>query len=84
MRTYSDAIRGDQMHAGTRRPMHARPSIQPNHIDGPVLTFRDGQMHWLTIWERLMFRFGLTDAERIERKRRPNLMRAIERARTKV
>lgn len=68
MQTYSD--RG---HPGVGYPISARPSIQPNHIDGPMLVFRDGQLHWLTIWERIQFALGLTDAEKLERKRRPNL-----------
>jgi hypothetical protein len=69
MRTYSDTG-----HPGVGFPIDSRPSIQPNHIDGPLLTFRDGQMHWLTPWERVLFALGMTDAEKLERKRRPNLM----------
>lgn len=57
-----------------------RPSIQPHHIDGPLLAFSDGQLHWLTLWERFLFALGLADAERLERKRRPNLLRAPPRA----
>ena len=52
------------------------PSIQANHIDGPLLHFSDGQLHWLTPWERILFALGLTDAEKLERKRRPNLCKA--------
>jgi hypothetical protein len=77
MQTYSDGP-----HPGVGFHMSARPSIRLNHIDGPLLTFRDGQMHWLTLWERLLLRFGQTDAETLERKRRPYLMRVIERARS--
>ncbi len=72
MKTYRD-----RMSPGTSFPMSARPSIRPNHIDGPMLTFRDGQMHWLTIWERILFRLGRIDAASLERKLRPNLMKAI-------
>lgn len=72
MRTYSDCpLRGIGF------PIDSKPSIQPNHIDGPLLVFRDGQLHWLTLWERLQFAFGLTDAEKIERARRPNLLNAL-------
>jgi hypothetical protein len=74
MRTYSDGL-------GTPLSISARPTINSNHIDGPLLTFRDGQMHWLTLWERLLLRLGLTNAEILERQRRPYLMRVIERAR---
>lgn len=52
-----------------------KPNINANHIDGPLLTFSDGQMHWLTIWERILFAIGLTDAEKLEQKRRPNLVK---------
>jgi hypothetical protein len=51
----------------------ARPSIQANHIDGPLLSARNGQLHWLTLWERFLFALGLTDAERLERKRFPHI-----------
>ena len=70
MKTYSDST---SFHDAF--PASARPSIQWRHIDGPVLCFRDGQLHWLTWWERIQFLFGFTSAEKIERKRRPNLMR---------
>lgn len=50
-----------------------KPHIQPNHIDGPMLVFSDGQLHWLTLWERFLFALGTTNAEKLERKRRPNL-----------
>lgn len=56
----------------------SRPRIIRHHVDGPVITFRDGQMHWLTMWERILVMLGLTDAIEIERKRRPNLMRALK------
>ena len=55
----------------------ARPNIIPNHVDGPLLTFSDGQMHWLTPWERILFYFGLTDAYAIQRKRRPRLAKCL-------
>lgn len=54
-------------------PESSRPSIQPNHIDGPLAHFRNGELHWLTIWERILFAFGLVNAEAIERKYRPEL-----------
>lgn len=71
MKTYSD-----HPHLGVDYPCCSRATIRPNHIDGPLLVFRDGQMHWLTVWERILFALGFTDAERIERKRRPNLVRS--------
>ncbi len=72
MKTYVDRIP-----EGHGFPISARPSIKRNHIDGPLLTFRDGQMHWLTTWERILLALGATDAEKLERKHRPNLMRVV-------
>ena len=51
----------------------ARPYIKPKHIDGPLLVYRDGQMHWLTLAERFRLWMGWEDAETIEAKRRPDL-----------
>jgi hypothetical protein len=70
----------------TIRELHARgvsferigpPSIQANHIDGPLLHFSDGQLHWLGLWERLLFWLGRTDAERLQKKLRPRLSAEI-------
>lgn len=54
------------------------PSIQPKHIDGPFLHFSDAQMHWLSPWERILFFFGLTDAEKLQRKLRPRLTAELD------
>jgi len=54
------------------------PSINQHHIDGPLLIFSDGQLHWLTRFERLQFALGMTDANKLEARRRPNLMRAYQ------
>ena len=51
----------------------SRPEINWKHIDGPLLYYRDGQLHWLTLWERFCCWLGLDDAESIELKRRPDL-----------
>lgn len=64
--------------SGIGWPAGGKPSIQPNHIDGPLLHFSDGQLHWLTLWERLLFALGRTDADKLERKRRPNLRRCAD------
>jgi len=71
----------DDLPLGVDFPAEAKPSINVSHIDGPVLTFRDGQMHWLNFWERFLFYFGWTDAERLERKHRPHLAWLLERRR---
>ncbi len=74
MKTYSDEPFGESVEVQLR----CRPYITLRHIDGPLLTFRDGQMHWLTIWERIQLWLGRIDAESLERKLRPNLMKVIE------
>jgi hypothetical protein len=39
-----------------------------NHIDGPLLHLRNGQLHWLTIKERISLYFGFSDVYKLERK----------------
>jgi hypothetical protein len=51
----------------------ARPYIKWEHIDGPLLVYSDGQMHWLTLWERFRCWLGKDDAESIQAKRRDDL-----------
>lgn len=51
-------------------PNNARPMLNMRHVDGPLLTFRDGQMHWLTLCERL----GWDDALSLEERLRPDLI----------
>lgn len=46
----------------------SRPHIKRHHVDGPVLCLRDGRMHWLTLWERLLLALNKTDALALERK----------------
>lgn len=80
MKTYSDwewkILGEDSISVGW--PITAKPIIIDNHIDGPVIHFRDGQMHWLTIWERIQYSFGKLDADILERKLRPNLMKLVD------
>lgn len=54
-------------------PAHAQPSINKRHIDGQLCVFRNGELHWLTLWERYLLRYGRTDAYKLERKYRPHL-----------
>ena len=49
-------------------PIDARPHIVATHIDGPMLCMRTGEVHWLTLRERIQFAFGWTDALKLERK----------------
>jgi hypothetical protein len=53
----------------------ARPDINWNHIDGPLLHFRNGEMHWLTLRERFRCWIGLDDALSLEARHRPRLVR---------
>ena len=73
MQTYSDAP-----HAGISFQPAPEPHIQWGHVDGPLLVFRDGQLHWLTLWERIAVWLGWANAISIERKRRPALCDFIE------
>lgn len=59
------------------------PEIVWNHIDGPLLWLRDGQLHWLTFLERIQCWFGFADAHSIERKRAPEFVARWEARRTK-
>lgn len=54
----------------------AMPHIQWNHIDGPLLHMRTGELHWLTVSERVAFFFKQTDAIELERKHSTLLIRA--------
>lgn len=45
----------------------ARPIIQWDHADGPLLTWA-GCSHWLTWWERIQLALGLTDEEKLGNK----------------
>lgn len=56
---------------------HREPYIKAKHVDGPLLVFSDGQLHWLTFGERVQFMFGWTDAAKLQAKLRPNLMRGL-------
>ena len=58
---------------GHEFPIEAEPSINWNHVDGPVLFFSDGQMHWLTWIERLQVWLLLEEADSLQKKLRPFL-----------
>lgn len=55
------------------RPETNRPSINWKHIDGPLLYFRNGQLHWLSYRERLRCWLGWDDAASLEKKLRQDL-----------
>lgn len=52
-----------------------KPSINWRHVDGPLLFMRNGQFHWLTLWERFQCWLGKADAISLERKYSPDFMR---------
>ena len=45
-----------------------QPSIQWNHIDGPLLCCRDGSLHWLTTVEKLWLKMGFTNINQLDDK----------------
>lgn len=49
-------------------PRGIQPYINWRHIDGPLLYRSDGQLHWLTLWERFRCWLGLDDALTLNRK----------------
>lgn len=49
-------------------PADAKPRVQMNHIDGPLLHLRNGKLHWLTLTERVQLFFGWTSVEKLEKK----------------
>lgn len=74
MRTFTDTTFQEMTAQGIGiGPGSREPYIKPNHIDGPLLVFSDGQMHWLTLWERIQYRLGLTDANKLQLKLRPRM-----------
>jgi hypothetical protein len=51
-----------------REVTKSAPRIQLNHVDGPLLICSDGTMHWLSMFERLWLRLGLTTIDRLDTK----------------
>lgn len=80
MKTFTDTTFAEAAQHGIGfGPGERWPYIIPKHIDGPVLHFSDGQMHWLSLWERIQYRMGWTGAEKLQRKLRPRLTNERER-----
>ena len=53
---------------GISYPADAKPRIKWDHVDGPLLTCHDGTPHWLTMWERLLYRAGYLTIEELDRR----------------
>lgn len=52
----------------TEYPEDSTPQINWNHIDGPLLTCRDGTPHWLTTVESLWMKMGFTNINQLDNK----------------
>jgi hypothetical protein len=50
------------------------PEIVWGHVDGPLLYMRNGQLHWLTLWERLRCWLYCDNAYTLERKHSPDFV----------
>jgi hypothetical protein len=49
-------------------PNGAVATINWKHIDGPLLYRTNGQLHWLTLWERFRCWLGLDNPETLDTK----------------
>ena len=47
---------------------HRMAFINRKHIDGPLLVCSDGTLHWLTLFERILFAAGFTNVEKLNVK----------------
>ena len=81
MKTYHDYTFAEHAEHGIGFCAIRQPHVTAGHIDGPLLHFSDGQLHWLGLWERVLFFFGMTDAEKLQRKLRPRLTAELDAAR---
>lgn len=43
-------------------------TINWKHIDGPLMHLSNGQLHWLTYWERIQLLFGSIDIHELDMK----------------
>lgn len=53
---------------GHSYPADAKPHIKWDHVDGPLLTCRDGTPHWLSAWERLLMHSGFLTIDELDRR----------------
>lgn len=42
--------------------------IQWDHVDGPLLHTNNGQLYWLSIWDRLKLKLKLTTIQKLSNK----------------
>ena len=55
----------------TSYPITSKPFVA-KHIDGPVLVCADGQMHWLSLFERIQYALKFVTAFDLEHKFKSN------------
>jgi hypothetical protein len=48
------------------------PEAAIPYVDGPFLIMRNGEAHYLTLWERFILAIGWTDVFALEKRRRTN------------
>lgn len=51
-------------------PASIKPVVIWGHIDGPLLYMSNGELHWLTFFERMQLRLRWMTIEAIDRRRR--------------
>ena len=49
-------------------PSDSEPHINWKHVDGPMLSCRDGAIHWLSWWERFCLWAGIYDINHLDKK----------------
>lgn len=49
-------------------PKEDRPSVQWNHVNGPLLNLVDGTIHWLTLLERFLLWTNNATLDEIQEK----------------
>jgi hypothetical protein len=54
--------------SGHSYPSDSKPHIKWNHVDGPLLICRDGTPHFLSAWERFLFRANFLTIEELDRR----------------
>lgn len=78
MKLFTDYTLSELRERGTMVGSIGRPTLIANHIDGPVIHFTDGQMHWLGFLDRIKLWLGFVDADQLQRKLRPRLTAELE------
>lgn len=59
------------------------PRVNWKHVDGPLMGWA-GEVHWLTLWERLLLALRLTTVDAVACERWPHLAGERKAARNRV